>query len=370
MSNRLELAVIEPWFGESHAVFVNGLQQHCAARCIRLTLPATKWKWRMRMGAWLQADQLHHLETWPDVFLFSDYVNLPALIGFVPRLADSPKIIYFHENQLTYPVRPGRARDFEFCAINVLSCLAADRIVFCTRQQQESFLDGIPRFLKHDDAIDPAVVLTQIEDNSLVIPVGVSVEPFDRARIARTSRRGMPLRMVWPHRFEHDKNPDDFFTVLFELAAEDLPFEVIVCGRSYRDLPPIMSEAQKRLSAQIAHFGFLQGDEYATALASADVVVSTAYQETQGLAIIEAIRAGCAPLLPNRLSYPEILGEKLACDHLFQNRGELRRKLRWMMRHPDKVRIPAERHLEMDRYRWSRVAPRFDGLFGELAKKG
>ena len=108
--------------------------------------------------------------------------------------------------------------------------------------------------------------------------LGLDNEPFDRARENRKNREGLPLRIVWPHRFEHDKNPEDFFTVLFELADEGHPFEVVVCGRTYRDIPPIMNDAKAKLGNRIIQWGFLEGDQYLEALASSDVVVSTAYQ--------------------------------------------------------------------------------------------
>ena len=46
---------------------------------------------------------------------------------------------------------------------------------------------------------------------------------------------------------------------------------------------------------------------YRDILATCDIVVSTANQETFGLAILEAVLAGCRPILPNRLSYPEVI---------------------------------------------------------------
>ena len=360
------LVLVEPWFGESHATLINGIAKHSKIECHKITLPAAKWKWRMRMGALALSDELDKLEQWPDVFLFSDYVNLPSLMGFTPRLTQTPSILYFHENQLTYPMRKGKKRDFEFCAINVLSCLIATKCMFCTRQQMESFLDGIEGFLKHDDTIDPVSVITQIEDKSTVIPVGIDKAPFDRARANRKNRKGKPLRVVWPHRFEHDKNPDDFFSVLLELADEGLLFEIIACGRTYGDIPPIMIEAKEKLGSRIIQWGFLERAKYAEALASSDVVVSTAYQETQGLAVIEAILSGCDPLLPNRLSYPEIIGDELCKDHLYQNKSELKRRLRCMMRNPDRVRATSNHHAEMERFCWSNVAPKFDEIVLEL----
>ena len=40
-----------------------------------------------------------------------------------------------------------------------------------------------------------------------------------------------PINIVWPHRWEFDKNPDDFFSVLFNLAEDNVPFTVSIMVR-------------------------------------------------------------------------------------------------------------------------------------------
>lgn len=46
-----------------------------------------------------------------------------------------------------------------------------------------------------------------------------------------------PLHIIWPHRWEHDKNPDFFITVLEDLRAEGLPFYVSFVGQTYSEIP-------------------------------------------------------------------------------------------------------------------------------------
>jgi glycosyltransferase involved in cell wall biosynthesis len=307
----------------------------------------------------------------PDVLLVSDYVNLPVLMGFTPRLGTVPTAVYFLENQLTYPTRHFRARDYEFMAANLLTCLLAESVVFCSKQQKEATMNAILPFLKHDPSADVESIAQEVEKKSTVIPIGVDLDRFDAARNARADRTGKPLRIVWPHRFEHDKNPQTLFEVVSDLDTEGLPFELSIVGRSYRDTPRVLLEMREKLIHRIVQFGFLEGDAYTEALAASDVVVSTAFQETQGIAVIEAIRAGCDPLLPNRLSYPEVLGPRLAEKHLYKSTGDLRRRLRWMMRHPERVRNTSNHWKEMDRFGWSEVASLFDALFERLvAERG
>jgi len=368
---RPRVAILEPWFGESHAALFRGVADNSALSCEIIGLPAARWRWRMRLGAWPLAEKLAALDPLPDALLVSDYTNLPALFGLAPQAARIPTAVYFLENQLTYPRRPGRPVDFEFAAINLLTCLAVTRCVFCSANQLEAFLEALPGFLSRDmeAAARGEATIAAIAQKATVIPIGVDLERFDHARQQRPDRRGQPLRVIWPHRFEHDKNPDDFFEVLMALADEGLDFEVAAVGRVYRDLPPSMHEARQRLGNRVVSWGFLDGDEYPRALAAADVVVSTAWQETQGIAVIEAIRAGCDPLLPDRLSYPEVLGPALCENHLYDGKGDLRRRLRWMMRNADEVRERSEHWQEMERFGWPAVAPQFDALLLEMIER-
>ncbi|MCK5886537.1 MAG: glycosyltransferase, partial [Alcanivorax sp.] len=54
------------------------------------------------------------------------------------------------------------------------------------------------------------------------------------------------------------------------------------------------------------HWGFLEHrQDYDQLLRSADIVVSTALHDFQGLAMLEAMASGCLPLAPDRLAYRE-----------------------------------------------------------------
>jgi len=60
----------------------------------------------------------------------------------------------------------------------------------------------------------------------------------------------------------------------------------------------------------VKNWGFVEGEkEYRLILASADLVVSTALHDFQGLAVLEAVAAGCLPVVPDRLAYRELLPE-------------------------------------------------------------
>jgi len=58
--------------------------------------------------------------------------------------------------------------------------------------------------------------------------------------------------------------------------------------------------------------------------------VSTAIQENFGIAVVESVLAGCWPLLPNRLSYPELLPDWARPLCLYSSEDELFERLHAM----------------------------------------
>ena len=63
----------------------------------------------------------------------------------------------------------------------------------------------------------------------------------------------------------------------------------------------------RHLGERVVHVGHLPEPDYRALLSRSDVVVSTARHEYFGVAVVEAIAAGAVPLLPRRLSYPELV---------------------------------------------------------------
>ena len=77
------------------------------------------------------------------------------------------------------------------------------------------------------------------------------------------------------------------------------------------------------LADRIVHWGRVEDRrDYAALLWAADIVVSTAIHEFFGVAVLEAVYCGCRPVLPGRLSYPELFPEEVHGDVLY-GEGEL-----------------------------------------------
>ena len=303
-------------------------------------------------------------ESW-DILFCSDMLNLPEFLGFVnPAVRDIPSVVYFHENQLTYPVRQESERDIHFGYTNYLTALAAGIVWFNSDFHRRSFLAAVRDLLgRMPDNADMRAV-DRIEAASKVMPQGIG-----RIPLAEQRRPTVP-RIVWAARWEHDKNPELFFEALFTLDAASLDFELSVLGEQFEDTPPIFDKARKRLAKHIVTWGFQASREkYLRELASADIFVSTANHEFFGVSAVEAIAAGCYPLLPNRLAYPEVIGDAAnpEADQFFYDGllDQLSVRLTELLEKCRRGTLWTEASRQylvnrIDSFRWSQLAKKFD----------
>jgi glycosyltransferase involved in cell wall biosynthesis len=366
----MRILAIEPYYGGSHRSFLDGWRWHSRHAFDLLTMPARKWKWRMRGAAVELADQVRRMEGGWDAVFASDFLDLAAFAGMLPqRAARVPLVAYFHENQLTYPVQVEDERDYQFGFTNLTTCLAADRVLFNSRYNRDSFLAAAQDLLGRMPDEVPEWAPQRVRERSEVIPVGVDFSVIDAARDAPAERTG-PLRVLWNHRWEHDKGPEAFFRVLFDLADTGCPFELAVVGEQFRAAPSVFAEARARLADRIVLWGYRESrEDYARVLAGCDVVVSTARHEFFGVAVVEAVYAGCFPLLPNRLSYPGLLPEALHGRCLYEDEDALKNALRELCLDPAPAR-EWDGRAAMARYAWEHVAPMLDDAVESASRAG
>ncbi len=304
----LKILVLEPYFGGSHRSFISCLTQ-LPFEFELMTFPARKWKWRMRLAAPYYAQKLHESGQRYDRILCSTFVDVAAFRGLAPAWVQKvPLLTYFHENQFEYPVQAKDERDFHFSLTNMTTALASDSLAFNSQYNLRSFLEGIEALQKKSYDLKLDDPCKTIDSKSRIIPPGIDFSNIDSVK--RTERNPVPV-ILWNHRWEHDKNPDLFFKTLMELDNKGLDFKLIVLGESFRNYPPVFNEAREKLSDRILHMGYVEStSEYAKWLRQSDIAISTSLHEFFGIAMIEAVRAGCRPLLPNRLSYPELFPEE------------------------------------------------------------
>ena len=80
--------------------------------------------------------------------------------------------------------------------------------------------------------------------------------------------------------------------------------------KAFRDIQLKLQSHASRLGLELGTFGYVNSRlEYHALLQSSDLVLSTALHDFQGLAIQEACLAGCSPITPRALVYPEYIPE-------------------------------------------------------------
>merc|ERR1711971_463821 len=271
-----------------------------------------------------------------DILFCSSVLNLSELLSIRPDLGSiKKKIVYFHENQLVYPVQTIKERDFQFGYNQILTCLAADKVVFNSAFDMNSFLEKLGPFFKLQPDFRPNIpqLREDIRNKSEVLYFPIKLSYYCRNTMDFANK---PLHIIWPHRWEHDKNPETFFDVLFKLQDENENFCLSILGENFNEIPDIFNTAKKVLGPKILHFGWLERkSEYLTILSEADVVISTANHEFFGVAMLEAAACGCLPLVPNRLVYPELY-PKDPC--IYNTDNQLFKKLKSFCQNPSVVR--------------------------------
>ncbi|CAC5405728.1 Glycosyltransferase-like domain-containing protein 1,Glycosyltransferase-like domain-containing protein 1-like [Mytilus coruscus] len=159
---KADVLIIEPFYGGSHKQMVDLLQSKIRD-CEVMTMKAKKWHWRARTGALYLSQQIPYSHNYRTLFA-SSVLNLAELIALRPDLQGLTKILYFHENQLVYPIKKQQDRDFQYGYNQIISCMVADMVVFNSKYNMESFLSSIRTFLNLipdyrpkalDDAIRP-----------------------------------------------------------------------------------------------------------------------------------------------------------------------------------------------------------------------
>jgi glycosyltransferase involved in cell wall biosynthesis len=374
----MKVLLVSPYHGGSHASWADGYQKFSQHDVTTLTLPDRFWKWRMHGGAVTLARRFMTDEAGPpDVVLATDMLDLSTFAALTRRkLSQTPLVLYMHENQLTYPlpvsgeVGPMRRqlgeRDQHYAFVNYASMMTADLVLFNSHYHKESFFAALPNFLKHFPEYNELGTVETLREKSEVLPVGVDFGRLEIGEWRMEIEVQSPL-IVWNQRWEYDKNPMAFFAALFELAEEGVPFRLALCGQQYGKRPSSFDTALSRLSGHIVHVGYADLELYRSLLWEAAVTISTAHHEFFGISILEAVGCQTFPILPNRLSYPELIPEPFHLKCLYENHGGLLQRLRWALAHEAEARKMARGlATAVQQFGWSTVTNQYDTRLEDL----
>ncbi len=366
----MTILIIEPYFTGSHAAWARGYQKYSSHHVEILSLKGQFWKWRMHGGAVTLARRFSSQNTEPDLILATDMLDVTTFLALTrDRTHNTPVALYFHENQLAYPWSPddrdvSQNRDKHYGFINYSSALAADRVFFNSAYNRNTFLTLLEPLLKHFPDYNELESLAKIREKSSVLPLGLDLSRFDKYRVEQVNE---PPILLWNHRWEHDKNPADFFRAANRLEKSGVDFRLAILGENFRNSPKEFDRALKRHKDRIVQWGFVKKfSEYAQWLWRADIVPVTSVHDFFGISVAEAIYCGCVPLLPNRLAYPELVppGES---NCFYENFDEFVKKLEFLITNRGEVKLLSE---AVEQFKWENMAPVYDATFESMIRAG
>ena len=364
----MKILLVEPYFSGSHKSWAEGYKSFSTHNVKIISLPGQFWKWRMHGGAISLAKQFMEMNFSPDLILATDMLDLTTFLSLTKsRTAKIPNALYFHENQLSYPWSNLdrdviEKRDHHYGFINLSSALVADNVLFNSKYHHDSFHHESIKLLKHFPDNNELDIVEKIKKKSRILYLGMDLAKFDKHK---TQKKGNPL-ILWNHRWEYDKNPEAFFKCLYKLKNNNVKFDLAVLGQSFNKNPNIFDKIKYQLKDNIVHFGFCENfSEYAKWLWKADLLPITNNQDFFGGSVVESIYCDTYPILPNRLTYPELLPEELHNNHLYDNENELYDKVKDCILNINKIRKTKIRN-EFIKYDWTIMCPVYDKLFSSI----
>ena len=367
----MEVLFVETFYGGSHKDFADQWAARSSHRFTLETLPARFWKWRQAGSALYLAGKLPPCGHF-DVVAVSGMIDLAHLKALRPDLP--PCLLYVHENQFDYPLSPGEARDFRYGLTDLANVSCAEAAAFNSAYNRDSFLEGCLQLFSRLPDARPLTLVEEARRKIRIAPPGIDASAIDAAaaRVSETSPAGPSGRplVIWNHRHEHDKDPDTTFRVLARLAARGIEFSLAILGQRFPDEPEAFDRARRELAPRIVFDGYPDRKGYFEWLARGTAVVSSALQENFGLSVIEAARAGCFPMVPKRLAYPEVLPDSVHEACLWRGEEEYEAMLEKILTSSDEERRRKTEPLArwLDRYDWAARATALDGILEEISR--
>lgn len=278
----------------------------------QIFLPARYFSWRIRGNAFnFFSEHKALLEKNYDLLIVTSMVDLNNLRGLIPNLAKLPTVLYFHENQFSYPFSNASENEKQNLInaqiTSLFSAYSADRILFNSHFNLKSFFQGATSLVKKlPDGISKGD-LSKMENKSNVLPVPIDVEVYSRNKKSKND----PIKILWNHRWEFDKQPEVFIQAMRLIKQKGINFELYILGQSFRNKPDCFKNATKEFEKELQVFGYQSRELYDEIMKKVDIVISSALHDFQGLSMLEAILNGCIPIAPNRVAYPEYIESNL-----------------------------------------------------------
>lgn len=361
---KINVAIVEPFYIGSHKKWVDGLRLNSTHNIKTFSLAGRFWKWRMHGSAISLVKKIVESNQEFDMFLVSDFLDLglfKSLLG--NKYCKAKFVVYFHENQLTYPWSPTDIdtklkRDVHYSFINYTSALVADIVLFNSKYHLKSFLNSLPNFLNQFPDEKNLWTITKIKEKCNVLNLALDLPNLNK------NIKKIEHTILWNHRWEYDKNPEEFFEILKKIKIKNITFKLIILGEQTEKYPKIFDWAKDFFHDEILHFGYVSSkEEYWNWLQKSSILMVTSNQDFFGISIVEAIYAKVYPLLPNRLAYPEHIPIEFLDNHLYNSSHEVEEKIIKLL---ETQIVLNDFSSWVKRYSWQESISKYDQIIREI----
>ena len=295
-NNKKTILLLSAYRSNSHAAWADWLiDTFHEFEWIKLELPGRHFRWRIRGNPLSWLNKIPQKK--PDLILATSMVDLATLKGLHSQLSNIPCIYYFHENQFSYPTSKQQHDSVDPQMVQLYGALAADKLLFNSNYNQQSFLNGVDKLLNLLPDEVPENVNSLLKNKSEILPVVIT--EIDKKSIKD------PKLILWNHRWEYDKAPQVFADALHKLNKIDTNFKLALLGDRPIKKPASLIQIEREFSDKIIVNSKVSKQDYANYLSLSSLVVSTAIHEFQGLSMLEAVSAGAVPIVPDDLCYKE-----------------------------------------------------------------
>lgn len=358
-----KILFIEPFYKGSHRYFLDKLKKYSNHSITLKTKNGVFWKWKFLESSLTNALDPDHDY---DFIIGSNMLNMAAWAGMNRKAIGHAKLIlYFHENQLTYPEDSKKSTNNAFFGFkNLTSCFVADHIFFNSKYHLKSFVRAAKDLSQKLPSSIPQIHFDKLNKNTSVLPIGIETSRFHEHK--REVDNEIPI-LLWNHRWEFDKNPELFLETLIEFKDQGIPFKLIMLGSAPKKLMSIFSKAKTQLADNIIQWGRVSTfKEYADFLYQADILPVTSHHDFFGISVLEAVSCHVRPLLPKRCAYPDhFLVEKYP-ELYYESDEEYKSKLKDLL-------LNKTANLDLhslakitDQFSWKKVIEQFEAKLEEL----
>jgi glycosyltransferase involved in cell wall biosynthesis len=235
----------------------------------------------------------------------------------------------------------------------------------------DELLKGFP------DNNEPDAV-ERIRGKSALLYLGMDFSKLYSVPGALSDNNNSAPLILWNHRWEYDKGPEEFFKALYLLKDKGLAFKVAILGEHFEKIPKLFEEARVALGERVIHFGYAEDfSEYARFLKSADILPVTSEHDFFGSSVVEAIYCGVSPLLPKRLAYPEHIPATLHDRYLYDGFSDFMERLEALLKSIEAGQPRGSNGVSNEalrghvlRYGWENMAPIYDEAMEDVVASG